>query len=345
MNRNISIIPLVAILLFIVALIFPLTAAAQTPDDTVPPTLTVSLSGETLDIEVTDDASGVAAVYIDKHIVSALANGKASVNLRDYAGNGRDITVYATDAAGNRSESEVIRNPFYQESGATPGTPGGDQLSPTPSSIGGGEGTSEGEDEPDPNAFTSDGSGTVQDNATEKDGKEFFAITAEDGSIYYLVIDRQRGTENVYFLAPVTLDDLMGLAQSEDGSAFISQDTVTPGAATQARPETTQPGVSGTDPDGPAKEGGNGGSLVFILIAMAIAGAAGYYFKIVKPRRQAPMEDDYEYEDDDEDVYGDADDGEADEEGYFFEDEPYGNPDEDGDGQEEKAPPETSPET
>lgn len=40
----------------------------------------------------------------------------------------------------------------------------------------------------------------MADNATDEDGKEFFTITAADEAAFYLVIDRQRGAENVYFL-------------------------------------------------------------------------------------------------------------------------------------------------
>ena len=51
------------------------------------------------------------------------------------------------------------------------------------------------------------------DNATDGDGKEFFTIMAADESVFYLVIDRQRETENVYFLNAVTVADLMALAE------------------------------------------------------------------------------------------------------------------------------------
>ena len=63
-----------------------------------------------------------------------------------------------------------------------------------------------------PNPFTPDGTGTVVDNATDQDGKEFFTITTAEEAVFYLVIDRQREMENVYFLNAVTVADLMALA-------------------------------------------------------------------------------------------------------------------------------------
>ena len=54
------------------------------------------------------------------------------------------------------------------------------------------------------NPFTTDGTGTVVDNATDEDGKEFYTITTADESVFYLVIDKQKTSENVYFLNTVS---------------------------------------------------------------------------------------------------------------------------------------------
>ena len=51
------------------------------------------------------------------------------------------------------------------------------------------------------------------DNATDEDGKEFYTITTADESVFYLVIDKQKTSENVYFLNTVTTDDLLPLAE------------------------------------------------------------------------------------------------------------------------------------
>lgn len=63
--------------------------------------------------------------------------------------------------------------------------------------------------------FTPDGTGTVVDNATDKDGKEFFTITTPNENVFYLIIDRQRTEENVYFLNAVTEKDLLALAEPD----------------------------------------------------------------------------------------------------------------------------------
>ena len=57
--------------------------------------------------------------------------------------------------------------------------------------------------------FTPEGTGTVVDNATDEDGKEFYTIQTPDEHVFFLVIDKQRTSENVYFLDAVTEKDLL----------------------------------------------------------------------------------------------------------------------------------------
>ena len=51
------------------------------------------------------------------------------------------------------------------------------------------------------------------DNATSEDEKEFYTIVTPDENVFYLVIDKQRDADNVYFLNAVTESDLMALAE------------------------------------------------------------------------------------------------------------------------------------
>ena len=127
------------------------------------------------------------------------------------------------------------------------------------------------EPEPEPNPFTPDGQGTMVDNATDQDGKEFFTIMAADESVFYLVIDRQRETENVYFLNAVTVADLMALAEPS------------PEALPEPLPE----------PEPEPEKSGGAGTLLLVLAVLALGGGAGWYFKIYRPKQQAaaPGED------------------------------------------------------
>ena len=145
------------------------------------------------------------------------------------------------------------------------------------------------------NPFTPDGTGTVVDNATDEDGKEFYTITTADESVFYLVMDKQKTSENVYFLNAVTVDDLLPLAKQGEEPA----EEVTP----EPEPEPTEPVEEVTEPEPEPEAKKTDSPLLSLLLIGAvvlIGGGVGYYFKIYKPKHEAPdLEDDYcEYEDD-----------------------------------------------
>ena len=142
----------------------------------------------------------------------------------------------------------------------------------------------------EPNPFTPDGTGTVVDNATDQDGKEFFTITTAEEAVFYLVIDKQKTSENVYFLNTVTVDDLLPLA--EQGKEPPKE--VTP----EPEPKPTEPVEEVPEPE-PEKKDSSLLSMLLIGAVVLAGGGIGYYFKIYKPKHEAPdLEDDYcEYED------------------------------------------------
>ncbi len=136
----------------------------------------------------------------------------------------------------------------------------------------------------EPNPFTPDGTGTVVDNATDQDGKEFFTITTAEEAVFYLVIDRQRETENVYFLNAVTVADLMALAES-------SGEPAAPEPPPEPEPEpTTTP-----EPEPVPEKKGGAGPLLLALAVVAIGGGAGWYFKIYRPKLQKAAEPEEDY--------------------------------------------------
>ena len=74
---------------------------------------------------------------------------------------------------------------------------------------------------------TPDGTGSVVSDTANGDGKEFLTIKASDGHIFYLIIDKQKTGDNVYFLNTVTTKDLLSLTQSDSkdsGSSMVNLD-------------------------------------------------------------------------------------------------------------------------
>lgn len=149
-----------------------------------------------------------------------------------------------------------------------------------------------------PKPFTPEGTGTVVDNATDEDGKEFFTITTPSENVFYLVIDRQRTDNNVYFLNAVTENDLLALAE-ESPEPEVPEPTV--------QPEPDPEPVTEPEPQPEKDTGGNMGSLLIVLAVLLVGGGVGYYFKGYRPKHEAADldEDDYDYEDE-ADPYGEA---------------------------------------
>ena len=131
--------------------------------------------------------------------------------------------------------------------------------------------------------LTPDGQGTVVDNATDEDGKEFFTITTADESVFYLVVDRQKTGNNVYFLNAVTVDDLMSLAEPDKE----------PSTPITAPEPSSEPGPTNTpEPTPKEKSAGNGnaGMILLVVAVAAVGGMAGWYFKIYRPKQQQAAE-------------------------------------------------------
>lgn len=136
---------------------------------------------------------------------------------------------------------------------------------------------------PEPNPFTPAGTGTVIDNDTDADGKEFYTIMTPSENVFYLIIDRQRETENVYFLNAVTEQDLLALAEvsADTGESTIPDNTTTePPAVVDPAPEPEPE----AEPE-PEQGGGMGMILIVVLVVLGGGGAA-YYFKVYRPKQE-----------------------------------------------------------
>ena len=248
-----------ALVLCMSAFLLPVTAYAAA--ETEPPTVKAWIDGGMLFIEAADSGSGVEAVFIDGERINYRVDGGLMLAVSDYADEGETIEIYATDFAGNKSEIVTVEVPV---------------TTPPPAQT---------------NPFTPDGQAEVVDQATDSDGKVFYTFTTPEGNVFYLVIDHQRESDNVYFLNAVTENDLMALAESSDSGAIP-----TPAPVPQPEPEPTPE----PEPEPPATESGNG-TMIFIVIAIIALGGAGYYIKILRPKQQAAIMDDDDFDDEDED--------------------------------------------
>ena len=189
-----------------------------------------------------------------------------------------------------------------------------------------------------PFAFTPDGNLTLIDDflqieapATEDSArieKQFITVQSKNGNTFYIVIDRNGDTENVYFLNLVDEADLMALMEDENGETAAPTCSCTDKCAIGAintsceicrtnmsecagkeiviEPQPTEP-VEEPDTE---KKSANFLLIIILLIAGA-AGGAVYWFKFRKPKTKTSGSsdlDDYDFgEDDEETELDDAD--------------------------------------
>ena len=307
--------------------------------DRTPPTVRTSISGNTLRVEASDDLSGVAQITVNGKGYADLSGGTLEVPLKDL-GTAEKISVQAADRAGNKSQTAQVTNPNYQapsgsvdsdaavqkpvaitpvktpDTAFTPSTSSPAASTTTPLD-GTNSAVTDPNDEAVANSFTPDGQGTVVDNVTDADSKEFFTFTTPGENTFYLVIDRDRESENVYFLNAVTESDLYALAEKDeeqetpDVSAIPDPEPVCncvdkcvsgavntecpvcvlslddcAGKAAAADMEADQ------EPDQP-EDGGNG-TIILVVIAALAVGGVGYYLKIYKPKHDLDAAEDFD---------------------------------------------------
>ena len=188
------------------------------------------------------------------------------------------------------------------------------------------------EDGKSPFAFTPDGNLTLIDDflqievpgdeETEQVEKQFITVQSKNGNTFYIVIDRNGETENVYFLNLVDEADLMALMESEEGETAVPTCSCTDkcvvgaintnceicrtnmsectGKEPVVEPEPEQPTEPVEEPD--EKKSANFLPLIIVLIAGA-GGFAVYWFKFRKPKAKTSGNtdlDDYDFGEDDE---------------------------------------------
>ena len=163
----------------------------------------------------------------------------------------------------------------------------------------------------------------------EHTNKQFITVQARGGATFYLVIDYDKPVDEegeqdeTYFLNMVDEADLLAAAEAAGAEAAVCSCaekcaagavntdcpvcSVNMGKCVGAEPEPVADPVEEPEPE-PEKKG-NAGMLLIILALAVIGGGAGWYFKIYRPKHQAPDLDEEEIDFEEE---GDEPDGDSD---------------------------------
>ena len=175
------------------------------------------------------------------------------------------------------------------------------------------------ENKPDttPKGFTPKGNATVVDDVKTENEKEFFTISTPNENIFYLIVDRARESENVYFLNEVTEQDLFSLTSAKTPKETAIPEQKEPvchctqkcavgmvnvqcelcsvnlkkciGITTDT--EETQEAETKKE-NIPTEKG----TMIFSIVGIVIAIVVGYYFKVYRPKQEYIDDDDEEAE-------------------------------------------------
>ena len=159
--------------------------------------------------------------------------------------------------------------------------------------------------------LTPTGNLSLVDNISSSDQSqmEFLTVTSKDGHTFYIIIDHDGSSDNVYFLNQIDESDLLPLLNSEEKEALEKAKKDAEAADEQA----VQPSLTDTSGGSAAAESNKGGSQrldnvlnnnlimggVFGVIALILITV--YYFLKIRPGKGgSSVEDDLDFYDDEE---------------------------------------------
>jgi hypothetical protein len=149
-------------------------------------------------------------------------------------------------------------------------------------------------------AMPMDGTGTVVENSTDTSAqREFFTIKTAAGNVFYIVVDKEKTSDNVYLLTPVTESDLIKLAGSKTADTItggtttsqqqtnstVSQEPTTSSQSTVSQAQNAL-ATNKSSNNTKAQQSSGVGTIAFVILAVLIVGGAGFYFKIYKPHHE-----------------------------------------------------------
>ena len=123
------------------------------------------------------------------------------------------------------------------------------------------------------------------------DARQFVTFTTKNGKTFHLIINHYEDSENVMLLTEVSEDDLLNMVEKKETQKEIVKE--------EPIKEETKPVKK--------EESSNMGTYLILILVVAGALGAGYYFKVVKKKENEELE---ALEDDDNDFFSEADESE-----------------------------------
>ena len=301
--------------------------------DITKPTLNASVSNGVLNIQVYDENSGVKAIYVNGYEFTEVINGRLTIRLQQFDVGYEYFYILAMDNARNLSEMYKIKNPYYsslesQENLAQQLPISAEATKPSVARGIVTEYIKMGDAKQNTQTVTQEKQSEVEE--TIKGGKEFYTIQTASGKEFYLIIDKDKEEEVVYFLTEIDENDLLNVTTNNSEtlpknsavlesaipfteSALPNQDSINqieelPNLEDDENTKETEQIPKIAKEPNPI--------ISYVLIGgLAIAFIIGaYYFKVVRKKKEKFVED----EDEDEEEVFETEEEENDTEEDFF---------------------------
>lgn len=122
--------------------------------------------------------------------------------------------------------------------------------------------------------------------------KEFYIIKTRNDKVFYLIIDHTKVSDNVYLVTEVDEADLLNFVESTQMPAllpFLPQATPVSPTIVSVNPNPSVPAEASKPVWGNLQPA----MIIVGVVLLLLAGAALFYWKVVKPKDKLPVEADF----------------------------------------------------
>ena len=141
---------------------------------------------------------------------------------------------------------------------------------------------------------------SLQDNPV--DIRQFLTFQTDSGKTFHLIIDYEKGQDNVQLLTEVGEQDLLNMIEGPKEDKTELKEDIKPIKDIEDEEESKIEDIKEPEKEKKSKSG-----LLMILMALAVGGA-GYYFKIYKGNQEDDSDDYYDDEEEEEEQDSESED-------------------------------------
>ena len=134
---------------------------------------------------------------------------------------------------------------------------------------------------------------TENSDRIKSDSRQFITFKTKDEKMFYLIIDHDKEQDNVKLLTDVKESDLESLVKEKDKTPVVKQEEVQVNLD-KSNEIVQQEEVKKEEP----KTKSSLGSYIILGIVILVIIGIGYYFKVVKPKKDKEKYNEEEEEDD-----------------------------------------------